>query len=122
VNNENLTNINKASFDVTYELKGTQFVWDSDKSKMNYQKHRITFEEAATLFLDDDTEYLEDKKHSNYEERYIAIGFSESDSILTVCHCLRANNLVIRIFSARKATKQERKKYVALKEGDLYER
>jgi len=46
VNNENLTNINETSFDVTYELKGTQFVWDNDKSKMNYQKHRITFEEA----------------------------------------------------------------------------
>ena len=114
---ESLANTENTTRDVIYELEGTQFVWDSTKYQLNYQKHNITFEEAATLFLDDDTEYLEDKEHSDYEERFIAIGFSENDSILTVCHCLRDCDLVIRIFSARKATKQERKKYVTLKEG-----
>ena len=114
---ESLANTENTTQDVAYELEGTQFVWDSTKYRLNYQKHKITFEEAATLFLDDDTEYLEDKEHSDNEERFIAIGFSENDSILTVCHCLRDYDLVIRIFSARKATKQERKKYVTLKEG-----
>ena len=117
MSDENMTDIESSELDVSYELSGYHFVWNSEKYRLNCQKHNVTFEEAATLFLDDDTEYLEDKEHSDYEERFIAIGFSESDSILTVCHCLRDNDSVIRIFSARKATKQERKKFVALKEG-----
>ena len=117
--NENMNDTESSELDVSYELSGYHFIWNSEKYQTNCQKHKITFEEAATLFLDDDTEYLEDKEHSDYEERFIAIGFSESDSILTVCHCLRDNDLVIRIFSARKATKQERKKFVTLKEGGL---
>jgi uncharacterized DUF497 family protein len=103
------------AFDVAYELEGTQFVWNSVKNKSNYQKHGITFEEAATVLVDMDTEYLEDEKHSNEEERFIAIGFSANEGMLTVCHCFRDPDLVIRIFSARRATKPERKKFESMK-------
>ena len=105
--------------DVSYELEGTQFVWDAKKNHTNYEKHKITFEEAATVFIDIDTEYLEDKKHMEDDDRFIAIGFSANEGILTVCHCLR-DNLIIRIISARKATKPERKKFASMKLGDTF--
>jgi len=104
--------------DVTYVLEGTLFTWDTKKYSINVNKHKITFEEAATVFIDVDTEYLEDKKHANNEDRFIAIGFSAHEGILTVCHCLRDEDLVIRIISARKATKQERGLYIKLKTGE----
>jgi hypothetical protein len=94
-------------------------VWDDEKYRINYSKHKVTFEEAATVFVDKDTEYLEDMKHSDNEDRFIAIGFSANEGMLTVCHCLRDNDLTIRIFSARKATRPERKKYEVLKAGDI---
>jgi len=115
MNNMDFTNTENAAFDVTYELEGTHFIWDSNKNKLNYQKHKITFEEAATVFVDIDTEYLEDEKHSNEEERFIAIGFSANEGMLTVCHCFRDDDLIIRIFSARRATKTERSKFESMK-------
>jgi len=111
----NSTDADKKSYDVTYDFEGTIFIWDDRKNKLNYQKHNITFEEAATVLVDMDTEYLEDSKHSNEEERFIAIGFSANDGLLTVCHCYRDTDLVIRIFSARRATKPERMKFESMK-------
>ena len=115
MSNTLLTDNENSEIDETYELEDTQFVWNSKKNKMNYQKHGITFEEAATVLVDEDTEYLEDIKHSKYEERFIAIGFSANEGMLTVCHCFRDADLVIRIFSARRATKPERNKYESMK-------
>ena len=115
MNSENLTDNESINLDVTYELEGTYFVWDYNKNQLNIQKHNVSFEEAATVFVDMDTEYLEDDKHSNIEERFIAIGFSANEGMLTVCHCFRDKDSVIRIFSARRATKPERKKFESMK-------
>ena len=84
------------------------FVWDKLKAKSNIEKHGITFEEAATVFFIDGSEEFEDEDHSIDEERIIVIGLSKELRVLTVVHCWRENESVIRIISARKATKLER--------------
>jgi len=94
--------------DVKYELQGQHFVWDSVKYNTNKNKHGVTFEEAATVLISTQTEYFNDDEHSDYEERIIAIGISNQLRVLMVCHCMRENESVIRIISARKATKEER--------------
>jgi len=90
-----------------YILDGQIFKWDTDKSDIN-KKHDISFEEAATVFRDTRTIYIEDDIHSIGEERFIAIGMSAAFRVLFVCHCMRETNTVIRIISARKATKIEK--------------
>ena len=93
--------------DVRYELDGQAFVWDSEKYDINKSKHGITFEEAATVFIKDETKYYHDEAHSYEEDRFIAIGISNSDNLLMVCHCMRENDAITRIISARKAEKHE---------------
>ena len=105
---DQIVEITNPEHNVIYEFKGTQFMWDSVKYERNYEKHKIAFEEAATVILDPDTKYFPDEKHSGDEERTIAVGFSDKLRILMVCHCLRKRNTVVRIISARKATKLER--------------
>ena len=96
--------------DVRYELEGQSFIWDKIKYDANLNKHKITFEEAATIFTDDRTEYYSDEENSADEERFIAFGISGRFNILIVCHCMRENETVIRIISARKAEKHEQKR------------
>jgi len=98
-------------FDVSYELNGYHFIWNSEKYQVNYQKHNITFEEAATVMIDPYTEYYVDDEHSDDEDRFIAIGYSGKLRLLVVCHCLRNNDLTFRVISARKATNAERESY-----------
>jgi uncharacterized DUF497 family protein len=95
--------------DISYELNGQMFIWNSEKAKSNMEKHGISFEEAASVFLIDGTEEFEDEEHSDNEERLIVIGLSKELRVLTVVHCWRENETVIRIISARKATKLEQK-------------
>ena len=95
--------------DVTYELEGQIFIWDKVKAESNKEKHGISFEEAATVFIIDGAEEFEDEEHSEDEERLIVIGLSKELRVLTVVHCWRENETVIRIISARKATKLEQK-------------
>ena len=97
--------------DVTYEFNGVRFVWNSEKYQLNYQKHNITFEEAATVIVDPYTEYYADDEHSEDEDRFIAIGYSGKLRLLVVCHCLRDNDSTYRLISARKATNTERESY-----------
>ena len=87
------------------------FVWDEEKYDINLQKHNITFEEASTVFEDDDMIYKMDVKHSRNEVRYKIIGMSDNPRLLVVCHCIRNGN-TIRIISARKANKTEAQEYV----------
>jgi uncharacterized DUF497 family protein len=87
------------------------FTWDEDKNKSNAIKHGVTFQEASTVFKDNDAIVLDDYLHSADEERFIIIGKSERQRILMVCHCFRENNELIRIITARKAVKAERKLY-----------
>ena len=95
--------------DVAFELEGQLFVWDKVKAESNKTKHGISFEEAASVFIIDGAEEFEDDDHSNDEERLIVIGLSRELRILTVVHCWREDDTIIRIISARKATLLEQK-------------
>lgn len=88
-----------------------QFEWDERKNKTNREKHGVWFEEAQTVFEDNNARVFFDKTHSSHEERYLIIGLSFSSRIIMVVHCFRQNDQIIRIISARKATKKERSVY-----------
>ncbi len=90
------------------------FEWDENKNIINKKKHHITFEEAKTVFYDEEALVIDDPEHSQEEERFIIVGMSKSANLLVVCHCYRASETVIRIISARKATKTETKQYYQL--------
>ena len=95
----------------TYVFHGQQFEWDTGKGLHNIEKHGIPFKEAATVFRDDRAAVLDDDGHSQDEERFKIIGISGNLRLLTVCHCYRSDDSVIRIISARKATKVEQDRY-----------
>ena len=92
-----------------------KFEWDENKNISNQRKHSISFEEAKTVFIDELARLIPDPDSSEGEERFILMGVSSQSKLLTVCHCERGLN-TIRIISARKADKQERKQY----EGGSY--
>lgn len=83
-------------------------VWDQNKAKTNLKKHGISFEEAQTVLESKQQLILDDREHD--EERFIALGFSKHMNMLVVVYCYRFKD-VIRIISARKATKKERELY-----------
>jgi hypothetical protein len=85
------------------------FEWDQGKAVRNLKKHGVSFEEASTVFGDPLFITFLDEEHSIDEERYITLGFSEQDNLLLVAHTDRG--VTIRIISARKATKNERRFY-----------
>lgn len=87
------------------------FSWDEKKNKENIKKHRVSFEEAQTVFLDENAIRFFDPDHSNDEDRFIMLGMSFKLRVLVVCHCYRNDDTVIRIISARKADKREAKDY-----------
>lgn len=87
-----------------------RFEWDEAKDRANQSKHGVSFAEAKTVFADDLGRLIPDPDHSEDEERFILIGMSKSFRLLIVCHCERGPDLV-RIISARKADRQERKQY-----------
>lgn len=88
------------------------FDWDENKNIINKQKHGISFEEASTVFWDNNAILFDDPEHSEDEERFILLGMSKSANVCVVCHCYRETDTVIRIISARVATKKERERYV----------
>lgn len=88
-----------------------RFEWDENKNEINKKKHKISFEEAQTVFYDENALVIDDPEHSQEEERFIILGLSKKANLLVVCHCYRASDTVIRIISARKATKTETKQY-----------
>ncbi|MFH1355546.1 MAG: BrnT family toxin [bacterium] len=87
------------------------FKWHDAKNKTNKKKHKISFEEAQTVFLDENAKMIHDPDHSLNEDRFILLGMSLNLRILVVCHCYKEDNNIIRIISARKATKREQKEY-----------
>jgi uncharacterized protein len=87
------------------------FDWDSQKARINEQKHGISFIEAQTVFYDENARLRYDSDHSLDEERYILLGISSSFRLLVVCHVYREEQDIIRIISARKATKKEAQQY-----------
>lgn len=88
-----------------------KFEWDENKNRTNQNKHGISFAEAQTVFYDDEALVIDDPEHSEEEERFIILGLSNKANLLVVCHCYRASETVIRIISARKATKTESQYY-----------
>lgn len=92
-----------------------QFEWDAKKNVLNKKKHKISFEEAQTVFADDMARLIPDPDHSSDEERFILLGRSVRFNMLVVVHCYRKNDEVIRIISARKANKQEKKLYEGIR-------
>jgi len=90
-----------------------KFEWDERKNQLNIKKHKVSFEDAESVFEDDFAVYLDDDEHSVNERRFIIIGTSETvDRELYVCYCHRGeDDEITRIISARKASNQEIKLY-----------
>jgi uncharacterized DUF497 family protein len=88
-----------------------QFEWDERKNASNKKKHDVSFEEARAVFYDERALLIEDPDHSEDEERFILMGLGASLRVLVVCHCYRGRQNIIRIISARKATRSERTQY-----------
>ena len=88
-----------------------KFEQDENKNTINKRKHGISFEEAQTVFRDEEALVIDDPDHSQEEERFIILGFSEKANLLVVCHCYRASDSIIRLISARKATRTEQGYY-----------
>jgi uncharacterized DUF497 family protein len=84
-----------------------KFEWDSAKATANARKHGVSFEEAQSIFYDEFAVQFYDDEHSDDEVRFLLLGMSTEARLLLVCHCERDAGLVIRIISARKATKRE---------------
>ena len=88
-----------------------KFLWDPQKDQINRNKHHISFEEAKTVFFDDNARVIHDPDHSITEERFIILGMSIALRLLIVIHCYIEDESIIRIISARKANKKEQKQY-----------
>jgi uncharacterized DUF497 family protein len=92
----------------------TIFEWDENKARANLEKHKISFDEARTIFVDPFLLTFVDEVHFDEEERFISIGLSENSRVLLAVHTEREEKneiIVIRIISCRKATSAERKRY-----------
>ena len=87
------------------------FDWDKAKAAANKKKHGVSFEEAVTIFYDEDALESHDPDHSEDEGRFIMLGLSFKARTLVVSHCVRKVGSVIRIISARKMHKKEVDKY-----------
>ena len=91
-----------------------QFEWDPIKARLNLEEHGITFERAATVFLDAEALSEFDEEHSQDEDRWITLGLDRTGALVVVCHTYREETETsarIRVISARKATKNEGKQY-----------
>lgn len=90
-----------------------KFEWDTAKASSNKKKHGVSFDEAQSVFYDEFAVQFFDDENSVSEDRFLMLGFSDNARLLIVCHCERDQGNIIRIISARKATK---------KEGNYYQR
>lgn len=88
-------------------MASIDFEWNEAKNRLNVKKHGISFDEAATVFYDENAILFDDPVHSCDEARFLIMGISQKLRICIVSHCLRNRNQTIRIISARKATKRE---------------
>ena len=93
-------------------MNEVRFTWDEEKAKANIRKHGVSFEEASSVFADENARLKHDPEHSDEEDRFVILGFSSTLWILVVCHVYRQGDEVIRLISARKATRNERAQYV----------
>jgi len=91
------------------------FDWDELKNQANKRKRGISFEEAKTVFYDESARIIHDPDHSETEDRFILLGLSYKLRILVVVHACKQSDKVIRIISARKASKNEASYYEKVK-------
>ncbi len=96
---------------ITSNMDEIEFDWDELKAITNERKHGVSFEEAQTVFYDEAARLSYDPNHSQTEDRYLILGMSDLLRLLVVCHSYQPPNELIRIISARQATKQERQQY-----------
>jgi uncharacterized DUF497 family protein len=92
-------------------MNAIRFAWDQAKADENRHKHGVSFEEASTVFGDENARLKHDTDHSQEEDWFVLLGFSARLRLLIVCHAYRENDEVIRIISARRASPTERKQY-----------
>lgn len=88
-----------------------RFEWDPVKAEENLRKHGVSFEDARTVFYDDFAVEFYDDKHSEWQDRFLLLGLSVQLRLLLVCYCYRESESVIRLISAREATKSEARLY-----------
>ena len=88
-----------------------EFAWDRRKARLNLAKHGVSFEEAQTVFLDENARLIDDPDHSDDEKRFVLLGYSFQAHCLIVSHCYREFGAVIRLISARRATAREEEVY-----------
>lgn len=92
-------------------MNDLSFEWDKSKATTNFKKHGVGFEEAKSAFSDEWAKLIADPDHSEDEDRFILLGYSSSMRLLVVCHCYRTDESIIRIISARKASRHEAASY-----------
>ena len=88
-----------------------KFEWDPAKAAANLRKHKVCFMEAESVFYDDFAIQFFDDGHSDDEERFIMLGMSSIARLLVVVHCERSRGQIVRIISARRATRSEATHY-----------
>ncbi len=98
-------------------MREIRFAWDEGKDRLNKKRHGVSFEEARTVFYDENAIEFPDPDHSQDEDRFLMLGVSRRLRVLMVCHCFREDDSIIRMISARKATKKEMGYY----EGEKHE-
>ena len=92
-------------------MSDLRFSWDERKNAENKRKHSVSFEEAQTVFYDENAKLYHDPDHSLHEDRFVLLGISGRFRVLVVCHSYREDETLIRIISARKANSTEKKAY-----------
>ena len=92
-------------------MNSLRFEWDNQKASINARKHGVSFEEAKSIFSDDNGKLIADPDHSEDEDRFVLLGLSNTLRLLLVCHCYRDDDNIIRIISVRKASAKESQTY-----------
>jgi len=92
-------------------MSSLRFEWDPKKAALNLRKHNVAFQDAQSVFSDENALLIDDPDHSEEEDRFVLLGLSQSLRLLVVVHCYRSEGKVIRIISARKADAQEQSSY-----------
>lgn len=92
-------------------MNDVRVVWHDAKAIANTRKHGIGFEEAKTVLFDEAALEFYDPDHSESEDRFLMLGLSARSRVLVVCHCVREGGSVIRLISARRATRHEAQTY-----------
>jgi uncharacterized DUF497 family protein len=90
-------------------LDGLDFRWDPEKARTNAKNHKVTFEEASTVFADPLSSDIPDPDHSDDDERFIKIGTSHQNRLLTISYA--EDEIAIRLINARKSSRPERRDY-----------